>query len=115
METIGERLERLIERSGTSRRQIALASGISTSHMSELVSGVKDMSKLAVGPFMALCAEVSTTPEYLFYGQGEEMDKAQTGKEAQLLMLFRTVPDDKKDMLLDILKAAGHSGNDAAA
>lgn len=78
-------------------------------------SGAKDVSKLAAGQLMALCSELSTTPEYLLYGQGEKMDKAQTSKEAELLMLFRTVPDDKKGMLLDILKAAGHSGNDAAA
>jgi len=115
METISKRLARILNDCGTSRRQIALATGISPSHLSELESGVKDLAKLAVGPFMALCWELSTTPEFLFYGQGEEVNEAQTSKEAQLLMLFRTVPDDKKDMLLDILKAAGHSGNDAAA
>lgn len=115
METIGKRLERILDGCGKSRRQVALSIEMSPSHLSELINNKKDINKLSIATFMTLCAEVSTTPEYLFYGQGEEMDKAQTGKEAQLLMLFRTVPDDKKDMLLDILKAAGHSGNDAAA
>lgn len=115
METISERLERLLSAHGSSRRQIALSCGVAPSHLHELASGVKDLRKLAVGPFMDLCAELSTTPEFLLYGQGEEMDKAQSAIEAELLMLFRAVPEDRKGFLLDMLKAAGHSGNDVVA
>ena len=115
METIGKRIKALLAEQGISQTTLALAIGVKPSHVSELISGAKDVRKLATESFLLMCAELSTTPEFLFYGQGETMNKAQTGKEAQLLMLFRTVPDDKKDMLLDILRAAGHSGNEAAA
>ena len=115
VETIGSRIKSLLEEQGVSQTSLAAAIGVRPSHVSEMISGKKDPRKLAADSFLLMCAELSTTPEYLFYGQGEKMDKAQTSKEAELLMLFRTVPDDKKSMLLDILKAAGHSGNDAAA
>lgn len=83
--------------------------------MSEMISNKKDPSKLAVGPFMKMCVELSTTPEYLFYGKGEVMSDTRSGAEAELLMLFRMVSDEKKELLLDLLKTAAHSGNDAAA
>lgn len=119
METMSKRLGRLLDRCtaerGTSRRQIALSVGVVPSHLSDMANGNRDPEKLAVGSFMALCAELSTTPEYLFYGQGDEMDKAQSGKEAQLLMLFRAVPEDRRDMLIDMIRAAAHSGNGEVA
>lgn len=115
VETIGKRIKALLDEQEKSQSSLAEAMKVKPSHVSEFVRGVKDARKLATDSFLLMCAELSTTPEFLFYGQGEKMDKAQTSKEAELLMLFRTVPDDKKSMLLDILKAAGHSGNDAAA
>jgi len=115
VETIGKRIKSLLDEQDKTQSSLAEAMGVKPSHVSEFVNGKKDARKLATDFFLLMCAELSTTPEYLFYGQGEKMDKAQTSKEAELLMLFRTVPDDKKSMLLDILKAAGHSGNDAAA
>lgn len=115
VETIGSRIKALLDEQGKTQTALADAMGVKPSHVSEFVRGVKDARKLSTDSFMLMCAELSTTPEFLFYGHGEKMDKAQTSKEAELLMLFRIVPDDKKNMLLDILKAAGHSGNDVAA
>lgn len=115
VESIGARIKALLIEQGRTQTALADAMGVRPSHVSELIKGTKDPQKVAVDAFLMMCAELSTTPEFLFYGQGEKMDKAQTSKEAELLMLFRTVPEDRKAMLLDILKAAGHSGNDMAA
>lgn len=115
VETIGARIRALLNEQGRTQTALAAAMGVRPSHVSELIKGTKDPQKVSVDAFLMMCNELSTTPEFLFYGQGEKMDKAQTSKEAELLMLFRTVPEDRKSMLLDILKAAGHSGNDAAA
>lgn len=115
METIGDRLLRLITERGTNMRTLAADLGSSPSYVSELCSGKRNARKVAVDKFFHMASLLETTPEYLLEGQGEKMDKAKTSKEAQLLMLFRMVAEDRKDFLLDMLKAAGHSGNESAA
>lgn len=115
MNTIADRIKLLLPLSGHTGVSLATAIGYAQSSFSEVINEKKAASRMAVDTFMKMCHELLTTPEYLFYGTGEAMNEARTGKEAQLLMLFRQVGEDKRELLLDILKTAAHSGNEESA
>lgn len=117
METIGARLKALIQDGGHTQKHLAAACDMSQSHLSDLLKGNKDMGKVATSSFMKLCAEVETTPEFLFYGGSENMSGAQTGFEAQLLAFFRSISEEKQGLVFDMLRAAAasQSGNDQEA
>lgn len=114
MVSIGKRIEDLREKREFTGKALADAVGMGQGYLSEIINGKKDAEKLAVGTFMRLCEALQTTPEFLYYEEGDEMNSARTGLEAQILMLFRAVPEDRRELILDLLKTAAHSGNENA-
>ena len=118
MEAIKSRLARLLDKCGTSRRQIGLLTGISRSHLSELESGTKDLAKLACGQMLALCAELSTTPEYLLYELGaEDMDERSRLEQEMLSVFRRASEEDQRKIIGSARGIVGDNllGNEEAA
>lgn len=101
-ETIGQRLEWWISRRRRTQTELAKAVGMSQSALSEIVSGRS--RRPAADNMLRIAKELQLRPEYLVWGEGppEALNFSQlTGLEAQLVMLFRGLPDDaKRDALL---------------
>jgi len=118
MEAIKSPLARMLDKCGTSRRQIGLLTGISRSHLSELESGTKDLAKLACGQMLALCAELSTTPEYLLYELGaEDMDERSRLEQEMLSVFRRASEEDQRKIIGSARGIVGDNllGNEEAA
>lgn len=100
--TIGQRLEWWISKRKRTQTELAKAVGVSQSTLSEIVSGRS--KKPAADNMLRLAKELQLRPEYLVWGEGppEAITFSQlNGLEAQLVMLFRNLPDDaKRDALL---------------
>lgn len=100
--TVGQRLEWWIARRNRKQTELAKAAGMAQSALSEIVSGRS--KRPAADNMLRLARELQLRPEYLVWGEGppEATSFSQlTGLEAQLVMLFRGLPDDaKRDALL---------------
>lgn len=100
--TVGQRLEWWIVKRNRKQTELAKAAGMAQSALSEIVSGRS--KRPAADNMLRLARELQLRPEYLVWGEGppEATSFSQlTGLEAQLVMLFRGLPDDaKRDALL---------------
>lgn len=100
--TVGQRLEWWIARRNRTQTEVAKAAGMAQSAVSEIVSGRS--KRPAADNLLRLAKELQLRPEYLVWGEGpaETLHFSQlSGLEAQLVMLFRGLPDDaKRDALL---------------
>lgn len=90
---------------GLKQKELAERAGMGQPSLNELLMGKTKEPKAS--NFLGLCAALSLRPEYLLHGDGpaEATNFAQlTGPEAQLVMLFRGLPDDAKRqaMLIDL-------------
>ena len=101
-ETFGARLSWWLKHRNLSQKELAELVGVGQPTLSELIKG-HSMEPRA-GAFVKMCRVLGLRPEYLIFGEGpaEATNFAQlTGLEAQLVMLFRGLPDDaKRDALL---------------
>lgn len=103
--TMGQRLEWWIARRNRKLTEVAKAAGMSQPALSEIVAGRS--KRPAADNMLRLAKELGLSPEYLVWGEGppETLHFSQlSGLEAQLVMLFRGLPDDaKRDaMLIDV-------------
>lgn len=100
--TVGQRLEWWIAKRNRKQTELAKAAGMAQSALSEIVSGRS--KRPAADNMLRLARELQLRPEYLVWGDGppEATNFSQlTGLEAQLVMLFRGLPDDaKRDAML---------------
>lgn len=100
--TVGQRLEWWIAKRNRKQTELAKAAGMSQAAVSEIVSGRS--KRPAADNMLRLARELQLRPEYLVWGEGppETTSFSQlSGLEAQLVMLFRCLPDDaKRDALL---------------
>ena len=100
--TVGQRLEWWIAKRNRTQTEVAKTAGMSQSSLSEIVSGRS--KRPAADNMLRLARELQLRPEYLVWGEGppETLNFSQlNGLEAQLVMLFRGLPDDaKRDALL---------------
>uniref|UniRef100_A0A6M3M7P6 Putative DNA binding, helix-turn-helix domain containing protein n=1 Tax=viral metagenome TaxID=1070528 RepID=A0A6M3M7P6_9ZZZZ len=103
--TVGQRLDWWMTRRKRKQTELAKAAGMAQSALSQIISG---RSKAPAAEHMLrLAKELQLSPEYLVWGEGppETLHFSQlSGLEAQLVMLFRGLPDDaKRDaMLIDV-------------
>lgn len=101
-ETVGQRLEWWIARRNRRQTELAKAVGMAQSALSEIVAGRS--KRPAADNMLRLARELQLRPEYLTWGDGppEATNFSQlSGLEAQLVMLFRGLPDDaERDALL---------------
>lgn len=100
--TVGQRLEWWIAKRNRKQTELAKAAGMSQAAVSEIVAGRS--KRPAADNMLRLARELQLRPEYLVWGEGppEATSFSQlSGLEAQLVMLFRGLPDDaKRDALL---------------
>jgi transcriptional regulator with XRE-family HTH domain len=100
--TVGQRLEWWIAKRNRKQTELAKAAGMAQSAVSEIISGRS--KRPAADNMLRLARELQLRPEYLVWGEGppETTSFSQlSGLEAQLVMLFRCLPDDaKRDALL---------------
>lgn len=100
--TVGKRLEWWISKRNRKLTEVAKAAGMGQPTLSEIISGRSQ--RPAANNMLRLAAELQLRPEYLVFGEGpaEALHFSQlSGLEAQLVMLFRGLPDDaKRDALL---------------
>lgn len=104
-DTFGERLQWWAEYRGFRQKDLAERAGMGQATLNELMKGKTKEPRAA--HFLGLARELGLRPEYLLHGEGppEATNFAQlSGLEAQLVMLFRSLPDDaKRDaMLIDL-------------
>jgi transcriptional regulator with XRE-family HTH domain len=100
--TVGQRLEWWMAKRNRKQTELAKAAGMAQSAVSEIISGRS--KRPAADNMLRLARELRLRPEYLVWGEGppETLHFSQlSGLEAQLVMLFRGLPDDaKRDALL---------------
>ncbi|WP_246475128.1 helix-turn-helix domain-containing protein [Diaphorobacter ruginosibacter] len=101
-QTFGERLSWWIKHRDLTQKELAVLVGVGQPALNELIKGRS--AEPRAGAFVKMCKVLGLRPEYLIWGEGpaEATNFAQlTGLEAQLVMLFRGLPDDaKRDALL---------------
>lgn len=101
-QNFGERLSWWIKHRDLTQKELAERVGIGQPALNELIKGRS--AEPRAGAFVRMCKELGLRSEYLIWGEGpaEATNFAQlTGLEAQLVMLFRGLPDDaKRDALL---------------
>lgn len=103
MDTIGARLEHERNRLGLSQKDFDSLFDLSQSTYKEYKAGKK---KMPADVFMRICAHLNWAPEYLYYGKGEVMSDPRSHLEAQLLHLFRALPEDQRETVLSMVKVA---------
>lgn len=100
--TVGQRLEWWIAKRNRKQTELAKSAGMAQSAVSEIISGRS--KRPAADNMLRLARELQLRPEYLVWGEGppEATNFSQlSGLEAQLVMMFRGLPDDaKRDALL---------------
>lgn len=118
-QTFGERLAWWMKHRDLTQKELAELAGLSQPALNELIKGRS--AEPRAGAFVKMCRVLGLRPEYLIWGDGpaEATSFAQlTGLEAQLVMLFRGLPDDaKRDaLLIDVNHAYNKSqGNKSSA
>lgn len=110
-DTFGDRLRWWVDARGFSQKELADRVGMAQPSLNELLKGRTKEPRAS--HFLGIARELGLRPDYLLYGEGppEAANFAQlSGLEAQLVMLFRGLPDDaKRDAMLIDLNAEFNS------
>ena len=107
MSTRSERIKALVEESNMSYQDLEKLTGIKKSSLQRYASGVT--TKIPLDVIEKLSAAFNVSQEYLM-GWDEKKDSPSdpelTEGEKILLDLFRRVPEDKQQMVLQMIRAA---------
>ena len=107
MSTRSERIKALVEESNMSYQDLEKLTGIKKSYLQRYASGVT--TKIPLDVIEKLSAAFNVSQEYLM-GWDEKKDSPSdpelTEGEKILLDLFRRVPEDKQQMVLQMIRAA---------
>ena len=107
MSTRSERIKALVEESNMSYQDLEKLTGIKKSSLQRYASGVT--TKIPLDVIEKLSAAFNVSQEYLM-GWDEKKDSPSdpelTEGEKILLDLFRRVPEDKQQLVLQIIRAA---------
>lgn len=107
MSTRSERIKALVEESNMSYQDLEKLTGIKKSSLQRYASGVA--TKIPLDVIEKLSAAFNVSQEYLM-GWDEKKDSPSdpelTEGEKILLDLFRRVPEDKQQMVLQMIRAA---------
>ena len=107
MSTRAERIKSLIEQSGQSYQELEKTTGIKKSSLQRYASGVT--TKIPLDVIEKLSKAFNVSQEYLM---GWEEKKSSPDElplnegEKMLLDLFRLVPEDKQQLVLQMIRAA---------
>jgi len=95
-----QRLEAAVEASGKSRRAISLAAGMGPGYVHSLL---KEGKEPTIGSLIAICREIGVSAAHILLG----FDISAQDEEA--LTLLAQVPEDKRPMVLAILRSFSSS------
>ena len=107
MSTRSERIKSLIEQSGLSYQELEKTTGIKKSSLQRYASGVTTKIPLDVIEKLATAFRVSQAYLMGWEEKKSSPDELQlTEGERTLLELFRLIPDDRQQLVLQMIRAA---------
>jgi transcriptional regulator with XRE-family HTH domain len=113
-EALGSRILALMEQRGFARQvDLAEATGIKQSSISDLIAGVTTREKVRASTLMRLAAALDTTWEYLWSGNASQQAFAQ--QEAELVALWRSLDDPGKGAVVHYARGIQQAQQTAAA
>lgn len=99
--TFYERYNNVCKQKKTSPSKIAESIGLSKASVNHWKKGSSPKAEIVI----KLTKELNTTSDYLLgLSDTEKAENKLTDKEIELLKLFDTVPNDKKEQVLDLFK-----------
>jgi transcriptional regulator with XRE-family HTH domain len=99
MNTIGGRVRFLRKLRGFSQVELAALAGIAQGSLSLIE---KNKTEMPAGDTLAgLCKALRTTPEYIVSGVEDPSSIESTVQEAELLHVWRSLPPDARQLVLD--------------
>ena len=107
MSTRADRIKSLIEESGKSYQELETLTGVKKSSLQRYASGVTTKIPLDVIEKLSIAFNVSQ--EYLMGWEAKENSPSElqlTEGETLLLELFRRVPEDQQQLVLQMIRAA---------
>lgn len=107
MSTRSERIKALIERSGLSYQELEKLTGVKKSSLQRYASGVTTKVPLDVIEKLAVAFHVSQ--EYLMGWEEKKISPGEvqlTEGEKAMLDLFRMIPEDQQQLVLQMIRAA---------
>ena len=107
MSTRADRIKSLIEESGKSYQELETLTGVKKSSLQRYASGVTTKIPLDVIEKLSIAFNVSQ--EYLMGWEAKENSPSElqlTEGEKLLLELFRRVPEDQQQLVLQMIRAA---------
>ena len=107
MSTRADRIKSLIEESGKSYQDLERLTGVKKSSLQRYASGVTTKIPLDVIEKLSIAFDVSQ--EYLMGWEEKESSPSEpqlTEGETLLLELFRRVPEDRQELVLQMIRAA---------
>ena len=109
MSTVGNKILAMRKQLGLTQEELAKRMGYkSKSTINKIELGINDIPQSKIVQFASV---LGTTPAHLM-GWDEEIEKSSpeeptlTEGEKTLLELFRLVPEDKQDLVLDMIRVA---------
>lgn len=102
-----ERIKALVESSGMSYQEIEKLTGIKKSSLQRYASGAT--TKIPLDVIEKLSVAFNVSQEYLMGWEEKKKSPSEpelTEGESMLLELFRRVPEDQKEMVLQMIRAA---------
>jgi transcriptional regulator with XRE-family HTH domain len=105
MDRIGSRVRFLRKLRGLSQVELAGLAGITQGSLSLIE---KNKTGMPAGDTLAgLCRALRTTPEYLISGVEHPTSLASAAQESELLHVWRSLPPDARQLVLDNAAAVG--------
>ena len=107
MSTRADRIKSLIEESGKSYQELETLTGVKKSSLQRYASGVT--TKIPLDVIEKLSVSFNVSQEYIMGWEEKESSPSElqlTEGEKLLLELFRRVPEDQQQLVLQMIRAA---------
>lgn len=102
METLGEKIKKILEEKGMSQRQLAIKMGISPSSLNQYVRGRKNVGLKVL---LNLCKTLDVSSDYLLGHETGTKKNKKTIKNIDALWDFLSVNTEKSIIQFDVLNA----------
>lgn len=99
MTAMGDRINELREQKGYKQAELAKKVGISGPSLSEIENG--HTKALKDHTLFGLCRHLSTTADYILYGDSAQAGIALAAMEAELLFTIRSISPEKRVALME--------------
>lgn len=106
-EAMIKRMKAIQEAHGISNRALSVSLGMSSGAMADWCKGLGRPSVAIIDKFSRM---FRVSVGYLMYGDAGEKAVPQTASENELLSIYRSLPYDKRDMILSYAKGVRNAG-----